>query len=422
MNEATGDQIETTDSYTFYDLGLCKEMIDSCIRNGWKNPTPIQIKSIPPAIEGRDIIGMAETGSGKTGAFALPILHHLLEVKKPMFALILEPTHELVLQVANVFRQLGESIALKVLAITGGVDERSQVKLLEKGPHIIVATTGRLNQIMREKPQINFSTIRALVFDEADKMLGDSFLAEVKTILARIGANHQSFLFSATFPEEIQNNILLSFNNPERINLSTAKQTASTLTEYVTVALTNKKEVLLYELIRELGDKSCIVFTNMKKTAHILTVMLQQLHISSVLYHGDLQQRQRQKAVDDFKAGKYGVLVTTNVASRGLDIPHVNTVINYDLPETSQEYVHRVGRAGRAAKCGVAITILAMNDLPKFKLLENDLKQKLELKRVDESAISSLSETVEQARKAGNESFKDYSKKSRQKKKEKYKS
>ena len=404
------------DSTTFYDLGLCKEMVDACSSMGWKVPTMIQSKTIPAALQKKDVCGMAETGSGKTGAFALPIYHHLLEEpKRTMYALILEPTHELVLQVADVFRKLGEAIGATVVAITGGVDERSQVKSLEKQPHIIVATTGRLNQIMREKPNINFSTVRALVFDEADRMLSDSFLSEVKTILARIGNNHQSFLFSATLPDEIENLIDLSLNHPEKFILSKNNETSSTLIESVVVSPTNKKEAVLFVLLNEINDKSCVVFTGMRKTAHIITKMLQTLHISSVLYHGKLQQKQRQKAVEDFKNGKYSVLVATNVASRGLDIPHVHTVINYDLPESSEEYVHRVGRAGRATRCGFAITIITMNDLPNFKILENNLKHKLDLKQIDNSAVSSVAEEVEQARKAGVDSFKEYSKQQKMK-------
>lgn len=413
---------QADDSYTFYDLGLCQEIIDACTRIGWKVPTPIQIKTIPPALNKKDICGMAETGSGKTGAFALPILHHLLECKKTMYALILEPTHELVLQVAEVFRQLGESISLKVVAITGGVDEKTQVKLLEKHPHVIVATTGRLNQIMREKPNINFQSIRALVFDEADKMLGESFLNEVKLILNRIGDNHQNFLFSATLPEEIEKNLIFSFHDPVRFDLSSQNDTAHTLQEYVTVAKTNKKEVLLYALLStELNLKSTIVFTGKRNTAHIITKMLQALHINSVLYHGKLQQKQRQKAVEDFKSGKYTVLVATNVASRGLDIPHVQAVINYDMPTTCDEYIHRVGRTGRAARCGIAITIITMNELPSFKILENLLKKKMNLKRVDERLIDDESEEVEHARKIGVESFKEESKKEKQKYKSKNK-
>lgn len=410
------------DSYTFYDLGLCQEMIDACTRIGWKVPTPIQIKTIPPALNKQDVCGMAETGSGKTGAFALPILHHLLESKKTMFALILEPTHELVLQVAQVFHQLGEAISLKVVAITGGVDEKTQVKLLEKHPHIIVATAGRLNQIMREKPNINFQSIRALVFDEADKMLSESFLNEVKLILARIGNNHQSFLFSATLPEEIEQNLILTFHDPVRFDLSSKNNTSSTLQEYVTIAQTNKKEALLYVLLsNELNLKSTIVFTGKRNTAHILTKMLQALHISAVLYHGKLQQKQRQKAVDEFKNGKFKVLVATNVASRGLDIPHVQAVINYDIPTECEEYVHRVGRTGRAARCGIAITIITMNDLPNFKLLENGLKKKMELKKIDEKLVEDVYEEVEQARKIGVESFKEVSKREKQKFKNKHK-
>lgn len=409
------------DSTTFYDLGLCQEMVDAAKTANWVFPTPIQAKTIPIAIEGKDVCGMAETGSGKTGAFVLPILHHLLEHKTPIFALILEPTHELVLQVADVCRNMGESIGVKVCSILGGVDSRSQVAVLKKKPHIIIATTGRLNQIFRENPDLNFKTIKVLVFDEADKMLSSSFFDEIKTILSRIGTGHQSLLFSATMPDEIETLARLSLNDPVTIELNKRNKVASTLMEYFVVSPTNYKEAVLYNLIKESNDTTSVVFTGTCKTAQIIAKMLQTLHISAVLYHGNLPQKQRVKAFQQFKEGKFSVMVATNVASRGLDIPHVDTVYNYDLPTKFEEYVHRVGRTGRAARCGMAITILTTNDLPYYLKLEEFLGKKLQRKMIDENVIYSIGEEVEQARKLSNEAYKEYTKKKSQKLKEKYK-
>lgn len=406
------------DSVTFYDLALCEEMIKAAESVGWKYPAPIQREAIPKALEGLDICGMAETGSGKTGAFALPLLHQLLDKRTPLFGLILEPTRELVLQVANVFRELGKEIGLKVCAITGGVEEKAQIASLEKKPHVVVATTGRLNQILRERPQINMKSVKVLVFDEADRMLSDSFLDEVKNVLGRIGNDHQTMLFSATMPEEIETLMKMSLNNPFMIELA-RNQVAITLTEYVTVAQTGRKEAFLYAILKENTGKSCIVFTNSCKTAHILTKMLQKLKVSAVLYHGKMQQRERQQAVEQFRKGEYSILVTTNVASRGLDVPHVDAVINYDLPEENslEEYVHRVGRAGRAARCGIAITLITVNDMIQLAKLEKFLRKKLDLKMVSAEAVESDLEAVERARKAGAESYKEYAKLQAKKKK-----
>ncbi|KAH0793818.1 DEAD/DEAH box helicase family protein [Histomonas meleagridis] len=412
--------MEADDSITFYDLGLCQEMIDAAKAEGWTIPTAIQAKTIPSILSGKDVCGMAQTGSGKTGAFALPIYHQLLENQSPMFALILEPTRELVLQVADVFRSLGKPLNAKVCSITGGVEEKTQIQILERQPHIIVATTGRLNQIMREKPNINFKTIKILVFDEADQMLSPSFLDEVAKILKRIGPNHQSLLFSATMPEEIENLVKSTLTNPVNFELNLRNETASTLEEYVAVCPNNQKEVVLYLLIKDLQKKPCIVFTGSCKTAHILWKMLNILHISTALYHGKLQQKQRQAALQQFKQGKYSVLVATNVASRGLDIPQVDTVINYELPDKDEEYVHRVGRAGRAARCGFAITMITINDLPHFAMLEKFLKKKLQKKDIDPGEMEAYKYDVEQARKSAVIDFKEYQKKQTKKLKEKY--
>jgi ATP-dependent RNA helicase DDX47/RRP3 len=405
------------DSFTFYDLALCQEMVDAACSLGWRYPTPIQIRAIPPALAGSDVCGMAETGSGKTGAFALPVLHRLLEERHPMFALVLEPTRELALQVASVFRALGERIGALVCAITGGMEEKAQLAALDKRPHVIVATIGRFVQILRDKPLLNLKTVKVVVFDEADRMLSVSFMDEVRTILERIGGNCQSLLFSATMPDEIETLVRVSLTDPVTVSLTSRNQVVGSLREYVVVSPSNRKEATLYALLKEMGNVSCIVFTNSCKSAHILTKMLQALRIGAVLYHGKLEQKHRQLAVEQFRQGKYAVLVATNVASRGLDVPHVDCVVNYDLPEKHEEYIHRVGRAGRAARCGFAITIVTMNDMVDYAMLEKFLKKKLERKPLDDGEIEAVYPDVEHARKAGVESYREFSKRKAQKKK-----
>jgi ATP-dependent RNA helicase DDX47/RRP3 len=248
-------------------------------------------------------------------------------------------------------------------------------------------------------------------------MISDSFLTEVKAILERIGPNHQSLLFSATMPEEIESLIKLSLREPTTVSLTLRNQVTSSLREYVVVSPSNRKEATLFALLKGMSESSCIVFTNSCKTAHVLTKMLQTLKIGAVLYHGKLEQKRRLLAVEQFRAGKYSVLVATNVASRGLDVPHVDCVLNYDLPEKHEEYIHRVGRAGRAARCGFAITIVTMNDLVDFAMLERFLKKKLERKPLDDAEIEAVYTDVEHARKAGVESYKEVSKRRAQKKK-----
>jgi ATP-dependent RNA helicase DDX47/RRP3 len=248
-------------------------------------------------------------------------------------------------------------------------------------------------------------------------MLSASFLDEVRVILERIGPNHQSLLFSATMPDEIERLVKLSLTDPVTVSLVARNQVTSSLKEFVAVCPSNRKEVLLYVLMRGTTDGSCIVFTDSMKTAHILAKMLQVLKIGAVLYQGKMEQRHRQQVVERFKQGRYSVLMTTNVASRVLDVPHVDCVLNYGLPDKHEEHIHRVGRAGRAARCGLAITIVTMNDLLEYAVLEQFLKKKLDRKKIDDAEIDAASDEVERARKAGAESYKEYSKKKAQQKK-----
>lgn len=413
------------DTMTFADLGLCSEMVDSTQTIGWKYPSLIQRETIPLALEGHDIIGMAITGSGKTGAYALPILHQLLDSasKKEsiiLYALVLLPTRELAVQVTDVFKQLGESINIRVCAITGGVEGSIQLKQIKRGPHVIVATPGRLVQLMRENPGINFTRIRSLVFDEADEMLSASFLEEVEVILERIGSNRQTYLFSATMPDDIQKLAALSLSEPKTVSISHRNQVANTLTEWLIISMTEFKLETLVTLLRDIGNSSIIIFTGSCKMAQIVCKMLQILKFSAVLYHGKLPQNQRQIAVRDFRNGRYSILVATNVAARGLDVPHVDAVINYELPDHPEDYVHRVGRAGRAEKCGVAYTIITANDLIQYSELERFLKKKLKKYNINESIVRESYPQVEQARKQSVSSYNDFRKAKAQKLKSQY--
>jgi len=413
-------EIEIDDSLTFYDLGLCQEMVDACESAGWKYPTPIQSKSIPLALKRKDIFGMAQTGSGKTGAYVLPILHHLLEDKKSYYALVLSPTRELSLQIDSVFRSLGNSIGLRVCTITGGIDEKAQLSVLQKKPHIIVATTGRLVQMMKEHPTaFDFSLLKNLVLDEADQMLSDTFLEDIKFVLSKINPLRQTYMFSATMPDDLAPIAKLTLSNPEEVSLSSRNITAKTLSEYIVIAPNGRKETMLIHLLREYKDKTTIVFTASCKTAQIITKMLKTCGITSVLYHGQLEQRERQAALESFRNGKFRVLVSTNVAARGLDVPHVDAVINYDLPDHKEDYVHRVGRAGRAERVGLALTIITMNDAVELTRLELFLNKKLQKKVIDENSLNSLVEEVELAKRVGNEYYKELKKKQNKKNKEK---
>lgn len=412
--------MEVDDSLTFYDLGLCEEMVDACKSLKWKYPTPIQAKTIPSALEKKDICGTAPTGSGKTGAYMLPIFHHMLENSHPFFALIFAPTRELCTQIDHVVRDLGKEIHVRVCTIIGGVSEKDQVKALKNKPHVIVATPGRLAKILRSFPDaLSLAQVECLVFDEADNMLADkSFQNDIQMILEKVNKKRQTFLYSATMPEEIEELTKKSMSDPVRFALSTHNQVAKTLTEYFCLSKTGEKEASLYSILNDYRGQMTIIFVSSVKTAFIMHKMLNNLHIKTAVYHGKLPQRERQSAIDSFREGKYQCLVATNVGSRGLDLPNVDLVINYELPDEKEEYVHRVGRAGRAERVGTAITLITANELVDYMRLETFLKKKLTKKDINQSKIDESKEEVEIARRIANEAYKEFKKKQAKKKKE----
>ena len=412
--------MEVDDSHTFYDLGLCEEMTDACKSLNWKYPTPIQVQTIPVAIQKKDVCGTAPTGSGKTGAYMLPIFHHMLENPHQFFALVLAPTRELCTQINQVTRDIGKEIGVRVCTVIGGVSETEQVKALREKPHVIVATPGRLAKILRSFPGvIALDQVECLVFDEADNMLYEkSFQNDLQLILDKTNKQRQTFLFSATMPEEIEQLAKKTLSDPVRISLTTHNAVAKTLSEYVCLAKTDQKEATLYTLLNEYKGQSTIVFVSSVKTAFIMQKMLSNLRIKTTVYHGKLPQRERQQAVDSFKEGRYQVLVATNVGSRGLDVPRVDLIINYEMPAEFEDYIHRVGRAGRAERIGTAITLITANELPDYLRLERFLKKKLEKHNVDLSKVDACAEEVMLAKKIANDNYKDFKKKQSQKRKE----
>lgn len=406
----------TDDKYTFLDLGLCEEMVEATKELKWKNPTSIQSLAIPHGLSGKDIYGAAETGSGKTGAFLLPIIHHLLdkpEKEQFFFGLIFAPTRELCIQIVDVANKLGKAIGLKVFAIIGGVDETQQIRALKKKPHIIVATPGRFLQILRDSPDtIIVKNFKQLVFDEADEMFRKGTkLEDIEKILKVIPNKRQTYLFSATMPGEIEELIQLSMSDPIKLSLTEENKVAKTITEYYAHAKTNLKEVTLYYLLKTLNKKA-LVFVNSSRRAHVFAKMLNDLNIKTTYFHGQLDQRKRENAVKSFRDGKFKVLVATSVSARGIDLPNVDLVINYDLPvDNPREYVHRVGRAGRAGRPGMSIALVTTNDLIDLTIVEKYLGTKISKEyRLDIDTIDSLTYDATLALKAGNDSYRDLKK------------
>lgn len=357
--------MKTTD---FTSLSLSQELLAVVNELGYEEMTPIQAESIPLLLAGKDIIGQSKTGSGKTAAFSLPILNTIDLGDQNIQALIICPTRELATQVAGEIRKLGRRHSgLKVLLLTGGQTGREQAQSLEKGVHIAVGTPGRiLDHINRER--IDLSHISSVIFDEADKMLEMGFEKELRAVMKDVPQKRQTALFSATFPESIQ---LLSRRyqkNPMQIIVEEAEGQSATIEQIVYETEAEHKTSTLMRVLQQHNSNSTIVFCNMKSTVNEITETIQNHEVVCASLHGDLEQRERDRVMAMFRNGSIPLLIATDVAARGLDIEHLEMVVNYDLPNQPETYVHRIGRTGRAGRAGTAITLAGPRDT--LKLLE----------------------------------------------------
>jgi ATP-dependent RNA helicase DDX47/RRP3 len=373
-------------------------LCDACTSLGYKHPTPIQRESIPIALQGRDIIGLAETGSGKTAAFALPILSALLEKPQPLFALVLAPTRELAAQIAQSFEALGASISLRCALVVGGLDMVPQSIALGKKPHVVVATPGRLLDHLEKTKGFSLQRLRYLVLDEADRMLDLDFSSILDKILKFIPRERRTYLFSATMSSKVESLQRASLKDPVRVSVSSNKyQTVSTLQQnYLFIPHMHKDTYLIY-LMNEFAGKSAIIFTRQVHETQRLSILLRSLGFGAIPLHGQLSQSSRLGALNKFRAGMRDILVATDVAARGLDIPKVDIVINHDLPQDSKTYVHRVGRTARAGKSGRAISLVTQFDLELWLRIEAALGKKLEEHPTERDEVMVFKPRVEEA-------------------------
>ncbi|TQS32386.1 hypothetical protein Golomagni_07297, partial [Golovinomyces magnicellulatus] len=341
---------------TFKELGVVDALCEACESLNYKQPTAIQAKSIPVALQDRDVIGLAETGSGKTVAFALPMLQALLEKPSPLFGLVLAPTRELAAQIGQAFEALGALISLRCAVIVGGLDMVPQSIALGKKPHIIVATPGRLVDHLEKTKGFSLRTLKYLVMDEADRLLGMDFGPSIDKILKFVPRERRTYLFSATMSSRVESLQRASLRDPVRISVSSNKyQTVSTLLQHYVFIPHVKKDTYLIFLSNDFAGKSTIVFARTVIDVQRIAILLRLLGFGAIPLHGQLSQSARLGALNKFRAGTRDILVATDVAARGLDIPKVDVVLNYDLPQDSKTYIHRVGRTARAGKSGVAI-------------------------------------------------------------------
>ncbi|GAP85213.1 putative ATP-dependent rRNA helicase rrp-3 [Rosellinia necatrix] len=378
--EAEEDEAAADTTKTFKDLGLSDSLVDACRQLGYSAPTPIQRKAIPIALSGRDLIGLAETGSGKTAAFLLPILHALLDAPSPYFALVLSPTRELATQIAHDAAALGASIALKTTTIVGGLSMVDQAVALARRPHIIVATPGRLLDHLENTKGFSLKNLAYLVIDEADRLLDDmDFGPTLEKILQCLPRDRKTLLFSATMSSKVAALQRASLRDPIKVQVSSnAHQTVSTLVQnYIFIPHAHKDIYLVY-LVEQFAGRSTVIFTRTIYEAQRIPLVLRSLGFSAIPLHGQLPQSARLGALSKFKSGSRNILVATDVAARGLDIPKIALVINYDLPQDSTTYIHRVGRTARAGQSGRSISMVTQYDLEVWLRIEAALGKKVE--------------------------------------------
>ena len=368
----------------FNDLQLIEPVLQALGKEGYTNPTPIQERAIPVILQKRDLLGCAQTGTGKTAAFVIPILQLLYEQKQKasvhdhkIKALILTPTRELAIQIGESVRAYGHFLNLSHHVIFGGVSQQSQVQAIRRGVDILVATPGRLLDLMQQG-YVNLRDIQYFVLDEADRMLDMGFVHDVKRIITRLPLKRQTLFFSATMPPEIQQLANILLNNPVKVEVTPPATTVDLIHQSVYYTEKHNKHSLLVHLLKDASIENVLVFTQMKYGADKLARMLNKSGIRAEAIHGNKAQAARQRALTNFKNKQIRVLVATDIAARGIDIDELTHVINYDLPNVPETYVHRIGRTGRAGANGVAISFCDWSE----KIGLSDI-QKLIRKKID---------------------------------------
>jgi ATP-dependent RNA helicase RhlE len=368
----------------FDNFGLRPELLRALADMSFTEATPVQVAAIPPALAGRDVLASAPTGSGKSAAFGLPLLQALADLPRGKTrALILAPTRELAAQIAEHLQSLGRHTKVKVAAIYGGVGFGAQVAAFRRGTDIIVATPGRLLDHLTQGTAV-LDGISLLVLDEADRMLDMGFLPDVKRVLKKIPAQRQTLFFSATIPAAISALVKEMLHDPVRVDLAQKGAPAVGITQTIYTIDQQRKADLLVELLKDNNIFSAIAFTRTKSRANRLAAVLAKHHILAERIHGDRSQAQRTRALEDFKRGKYRVLVATDIAARGIDIAELGHVINYDVPMVAEDYIHRVGRTARAKATGDAITFVAGDEEKYFAQIERALGRRLDRAKLPE--------------------------------------
>jgi ATP-dependent RNA helicase RhlE len=368
----------------FSKLGLSPKVLEGVGASGYTDPTAIQLRAIPIVMAGRDVIGSAQTGTGKTAAFALPILSRLGQ-RGTLRALVIEPTRELAAQVETAFRDYGRFTDLRTAVVYGGTGYGRQDEALRRGVDILVATPGRLLDQM-QRGMVRLKQIEILVLDEADRMLDMGFLPDVRRIVERCPRSRQTMLFSATIPPEIEQLANWALTDPETVEIGQRRSPAQTVTHALYPVAVDQKHELLEELLRRTDYDQVLIFCRTKHGADRVARRLHHEGHAVAVLHSNRTQREREHALDGFRNGRYEVMVATDIAARGLDVEQISHVINFDVPHHPEDYVHRIGRTGRAQAVGDAFTIMTAEDLDEVAAIERFIGQKIPRVKLDDFA------------------------------------
>ena len=365
----------------FSTLGLAEPLLRALATENYLTPTPIQAQAIPLILSGRDVLGLAQTGTGKTAAFGLPLLQHLSEKRQGNVphvprALILAPTRELAVQIDESLRTYGRHLKLRHAVILGGVSQNRQIQVMRGGVDVLVATPGRLLDLIKQK-HVRLNAVSLLVIDEADRMFDMGFIRDVRKIVSYLPRQRQSLLFSATMPNEVAHLVAEVLREPARIDVSPKTITADKIEQRVYFVPAQDKRPLLNTLLADAAMKRVIVFTRTKHGANKVTEGLERAGHRAEAIHGNKSQNARQRALEAFRQGRSRVLVATDIAARGIDIDDVTHVVNFELPDVAESYVHRIGRTARAGSAGIAIAFCDPSERPSLRAIEKLVKQDL---------------------------------------------
>lgn len=363
---------------TFENLNLIEPILKALQEEGYSSPTPIQEQSIPILLQGKDLLGCAQTGTGKTAAFSIPILQKLYKTdhRQGIKALILTPTRELAIQIGESFEAYGKYTGLKHTVIFGGVGQKPQTDALHKGVQILVATPGRLLDLISQG-FVNLKSLDFFVLDEADRMLDMGFIHDIKRILKLVPAKRQTLFFSATMPPEIEKLANSMLTRPEKVEVTPVSSTVDTISQQIYFVEKKEKKDLLIHLLKAPSIESVLIFTRTKHGADKLARILTKTGTRAEAIHGNKSQNARQRALTDFKSHSLRVLIATDIAARGIDVDQLSHVINYELPNVPETYVHRIGRTGRAGHEGIALSFCESEELPYLKDIQKLIGKKI---------------------------------------------